>query len=88
MHTNQHAHIKKRRETMMQELLQGYTTATPHREQIHGRLLEEIAWLEARLLGMGYTGDCAYEKKMARSYQELLQARRNELAVSRSPLLC
>ena len=65
---------------MMQELLQGYTTPTPQREQIHGRLLEEIAWLEARLLGMGFTGDCAYEKKMARSYQELLQARRQELA--------
>lgn len=68
----------------MQALIQSYTTPPVHRDHVHGRLLEEIAWLEARLLGMGYTGDCAYEKKLARSYQDLLQARRQELASSRS----
>lgn len=69
----------------MQALIQSYTTPPVHRDHVHGRLLEEIAWLEARLLGMGYTGDCAYEKKLARSYQDLLQARRQELASTYQP---
>ena len=63
----------------MQELLQSYTIAPAHPDHVHGRLLEEIAWLEARLVSIGHTGDCAYEKKLARSYQELLSARRQEL---------
>lgn len=67
---------------MMQELIQSYTTAPAHVDHVHGRLLEEIAWLEARLVSIGHTGDCAYEKKLARSYQELLAARRRELADS------
>lgn len=69
----------------MQALIQSYTTPPVHRDHAHGRLMEEIAWLEARLLGMGYTGDCAYEKKLAHSYQDLLQARRLELASRASP---
>ena len=64
----------------MNMLAESYTTSTPHREQIHSRLLEEIAYLEARLIAIGHNGDCAYEKAMARSYSELLKLRRQELA--------
>lgn len=63
----------------MQELLRHYSRTAAHRDHGHSRLLEEIAWLEARLVSIGHTGDCAYEKKLARSYQELLTARRHEL---------
>lgn len=64
----------------MNRLVESYTTATPHRDQSHSRLVEEIAYLEARLIAIGQTGDCAYEKAMARSYTQLLQQRRRELA--------
>lgn len=62
----------------MHEILQCYTKQTPN----HGysRLIEEIAYLEARLIAIGQTGDCAYEKSLARSYTELLRARRLQLA--------
>lgn len=63
----------------MNTFVESYTTATPSREQSHSRLLEEIAYLEARLIAIGQTGDCAYEKAMARSYTQLLQLRRHEL---------
>lgn len=63
----------------MNTFVESYTTATPAREQSHSRLLEEIAYLEARLIAIGHTGDCAYEKAMARSYTQLLQLRRSEL---------
>lgn len=63
----------------MQELIQGYSLAHPHTDQGHTRLLEEIAYLEARLVAIGHTGDCAYEKSLARSYSELLRARRRQL---------
>ncbi len=63
----------------MNMLVEHYTTATPQRDHSHSRLLEEIAYLEARLIAIGQNGDCAYEKAMARSYRELLQLRRREL---------
>ena len=63
----------------MNMLVASYTTVTPHRDHSHSRLLEEIAYLEARLITIGQNGDCAYEKSMARSYTELLQQRRREL---------
>ena len=63
----------------MNMLATSYTTATPHRDHSLSRLLEEIAYLEARLIAIGQTGDCAYEKSMARSYRELLSLRRKEL---------
>lgn len=44
------------------------------------RILEEIAYLEARLIDIGGNGDCAYEKSLARSYQALLVERRQLLA--------
>lgn len=67
----------------MQEIVQSYGRATPHPEQGYIRLLEEIAYLEARLIAIGQTGDCAYEKSLARSYTELLRARRLKLATIR-----
>jgi hypothetical protein len=63
----------------MNRLAESYTTTTAHRDHSYGRLLEEIAYLEARLIAIGQTGDCAYEKSMARSYTQLLQLRRREL---------
>ena len=64
----------------MNMLVESYTNATPGRDHSHSRLVEEIAYLEARLIIIGQTGDCAYEKAMARSYTQLLQQRRSELA--------
>ncbi|SCZ52570.1 hypothetical protein [Thiohalomonas denitrificans] len=46
------------------------------------RMLEEIAYLEARLRDIGITGDCAYEKSLARTYDVLLRERREQLADS------
>ena len=43
------------------------------------RLAEEIAFLEARLIAIGHTGDCAYEKSLARSYVSMLHDRRRQL---------
>ncbi len=63
----------------MQEMIQHYTRPLPQRDHSHARLLEEIAYLEARLIAIGQTGDCAYEKSLARSYAELLRARRKQL---------
>lgn len=68
----------------MQELIQNYSVARPHPDQGHTRLLEEIAYLEARLVAIGQTGDCAYERSLARSYTELLRARRRQLAAIRN----
>lgn len=42
-------------------------------------LREEIAFMEARLVAIGYDGDCAYEKAMARYYQEHLAMYRDQL---------
>jgi hypothetical protein len=64
----------------MNMLAETYTITTPQRDHSYGRLLEEIAYLEARLITIGQTGDCAYEKAMARSYNQLLQLRRRELS--------
>jgi len=64
----------------MKEMLQSYTRPIPHSDHGYSRLVEEIAYLEARLIAIGQTGDCAYEKSLARSYTELLRARRRQLA--------
>lgn len=63
----------------MSEIVSFYTAAVPHRPESRSRLLEEIAYLEARLMEIGENGDCAYEKAMVRSYTALLETRRNEL---------
>ena len=63
----------------MNMLVESYTSATPDRDHSYSRLVEEIAYLEARLITIGQNGDCAYEKAMARSYRELLRQRRCDL---------
>lgn len=66
----------------MQSLAHFYSehagSISPHQT----RLLEEIAFLEARLHHIGQTGDCAYEKSLARSYDTLLRERRRQLQES------
>jgi len=47
-------------------------------------LLEDIAYLEARLEQMGHLGDCAYEKAMTRTYAVLVRERQLSLAQLRS----
>ncbi len=49
------------------------------REQA-SQLRSEIAYMEARLLEMGYNGDCAYERAMAHTFRTLLDTRRRQLA--------
>lgn len=45
-------------------------------------LLADIFWLESRLQEID-SGDCAYEKAMARSYEQTLHTRRASLAILR-----
>jgi hypothetical protein len=45
-----------------------------------GQLLDEISWFEARLSEIGGNGDCAYEKALARSYEETVSSHRKRLA--------
>ena len=45
-----------------------------------GQLLEEIAWFESRLQAIGGNGDCAYEKALARSYEQAVANHRVRLA--------
>lgn len=47
-------------------------------------LLEDIAYLEARLEQMGHLGDCAYEKAMSRTYTVLVRERKLSLAQLRA----
>ena len=63
----------------MQQIIHHYSRRMPLHDQSHARLIEEIAYLEARLIAIGQTGDCAYEKSLARSYTELLRSRRKQL---------
>jgi hypothetical protein len=62
----------------MHEIVDFYTTTLSTGFQGETRVLEEIAFLEARLAQLG-SGDCAYEKSMVRTYAALLQARRQQL---------
>ena len=45
-----------------------------------GQLLDEITWFEARLDAIGDIGDCAYEKALARSYEQAVSSHRARLA--------
>jgi hypothetical protein len=47
------------------------------------QVLKEIAYFEARLAAMGHSGDCAYEKSLARTYDCLLRERRRMLTALR-----
>ncbi len=44
------------------------------------QLLDEISWFEARLEAIGGNGDCAYEKALARSYEQAVSSHRARLA--------
>ena len=44
------------------------------------QLLDEIAWFEGRLQDIGGNGDCAYEKALARSYEQAVSSHRERLA--------
>lgn len=44
-------------------------------------LLAEIAWLEGRLQEIEDSGECAYEKALARSFEQAVRQHRARLAV-------
>lgn len=56
-------------------------TGRPAPEQ---ELIAEIAWYEARLQELGDSAECAYEKALARSFEQALHAHRARLAVIRA----
>ena len=60
--------------------------ATTPTEDQETSLLDEIAILERRLLGMGIDGDCAYERAMSRVYTRLIEKRKLQLVVLRDAL--
>lgn len=62
----------------MHEIVDFYTAPLTTGAHSESRLLEEIAFLEARLTQLG-SGDCAYEKSMVRTYTTLLATRRQQL---------
>jgi len=66
----------------MNEVVEFYTQPIVPGHEHHSRLLQEIAFLEARLgqLDDGSEGDCAYERALSRTYNALLGLRRQELA--------
>lgn len=47
------------------------------------QLLDEISWFETRLNEIGGNGDCAYEKALARSYEQAVSSHRERLATLR-----
>jgi hypothetical protein len=47
------------------------------------QLLDEISWFEMRLQEIGGNGDCAYEKALARSYEQTVSSHRQRLAALR-----
>jgi hypothetical protein len=47
------------------------------------QLLDEISWFETRLQEIGGNGDCAYEKALARSYEQTVNSHRQRLAALR-----
>jgi hypothetical protein len=47
------------------------------------QLLDEITWFETRLNEIGGNGDCAYEKALARSYEQAVTSHRQRLAALR-----
>ena len=55
-----------------------------HRPEHH--LISEIAWYETRLRELGESGESAYEKALARSFEEALAVRRARLTAIRACL--
>ncbi len=42
-------------------------------------LKQELQFIETRLRQMGYSGDCAYEKRMSKLYEEKAHLLRNKM---------
>lgn len=42
-------------------------------------LKSELQFIETRLRQMGYSGDCAYEKRMSKLYEEKVHILRNKM---------
>ncbi len=63
----------------------GHDHHRPRAARTHheSRLLEQIAYFEARLVEIGYLGDCAYEKAMVRVYLSRRQELNDQLAALR-----
>jgi len=46
------------------------------------RLLQEIAYMEGRLAEIGHEGDCAYEKAIARFFEQQVADRKGQLGIA------
>jgi hypothetical protein len=71
---------------MNHEIVAFYTQPLPRSQEHRSRLVQEIAFLEGRLIDLDATGDGdnAYERALGRTYQALLGLRRSELATLNS----
>lgn len=67
----------------MDQLLDYYGTKKSTTDTRLSHLIEEIAFLEGRLITIGQTGDCAYEKSLSKTYRDLLRVRRKQLNILR-----
>jgi hypothetical protein len=67
----------------MDELVEYYSHKKNGADNKLSHLIEEIAFLEGRLLAIGQTGDCAYEKSLSKTYRSLLCERRKQLNILR-----
>lgn len=58
------------------------STEAPQQARRHDEqsLREDIAYFEARLEEMGYNGDCAYERAIAKTFARLVEERRASLS--------
>ncbi len=59
---------------------------SPHRSCAHSDLRAEINYLEKRLIEMGSSGDCAYERALAKAFIDLISERRRLLTRIDAPL--
>lgn len=46
------------------------------------RLLQEIAYMEGRLAEIGHEGDCAYERAIARFFEQQVADRKTQLGIA------
>ncbi len=46
------------------------------------RLLQEITYMEGRLAEIGHDGDCAYERAIARFFEQQVAERRRQLGIA------
>ncbi len=65
----------------MDELFEYYSQKKSGADHKLSHLIEEIAFFEGRLVAIGQTGDCAYEKSLSKTYRTLLRDRRKQLNI-------